>query len=83
MTYKINGLKINNNPKGFNNIKFKIERVIAKGSSENNIIRKYKNAAIPKIINKKSALITHNNIIIKKMKRIESRTSILKWSMNY
>ena len=74
--YKINGTKIRNNPNGFNSMKFKMEKVISRGFSENKIIRKYKNAAIPKIINRKSALITHNRINIKKIKSIESKSSI-------
>ncbi|MFX0039600.1 MAG: hypothetical protein ACFFCY_01840 [Promethearchaeota archaeon] len=70
--YIIKGMKIRSNPKGFNNIKLKMERVIVNGFSENSIIRKYKKAAIPKIIKRKSALITHKRIKTKKIKSIES-----------
>lgn len=70
--YKKRGAKINNNPKGFNKINSSVEMVIFRGSSANNKIKKYKNAVIPKIRKKKSALMTHSNIKIKKMKNTES-----------
>jgi hypothetical protein len=69
-------MKISNNPKGLRNKKFKIEKVISNGLFEKYIIRKNKNAAIPKIIKRKSALIIHNRINIKKIKNIDSLRSI-------
>jgi hypothetical protein len=49
-----------------------IEMVISNGLSEKSIIRKNKNAAIPKIMKRKSALMIHNRIRIKNIKRIAS-----------
>lgn len=46
--------------------------VIVRGLSAKSTIRKYKNAATPKIRKKKSALMTHNKIKIKKTNSIES-----------
>jgi len=70
--YKKRGVKIKTNPIGFRKIKLSVDIKIFRGFSAKSMIKKYKKAAIPNIRKKKSALITHNKIKIKKMKRIDS-----------
>ena len=70
-------MKIIINPMGFIKTKLNTDSIISNGLEENKTIKKYKNEAIPKIMKKKSALMTHNNINRIKMNNNESINSIL------